>query len=115
MAAPTYQAIEKLTDEVKGLMPIDAGGAGALLISRATLQAIRSRVGDDWFRYQDGPDGLRSRSEDMWFYEQAIACGVQPHLDADLRCGHIANLEVDDRYHAPYADAFRRAKAEVPA
>ena len=110
-----YQALEKVEEQLSGLMPIDAGGAGALLISRRCLVAIRERVGDDWFRYQDGPDGLRSRSEDMWFYEQARAAGFQPWLDADLRCGHVAMFEVDHRNHAPYAEAHKRALAEATA
>jgi hypothetical protein len=107
--ATEYQAIEKVEPVVRGLMPIDAGGAGALLISRRCLEAVRARIGEDWFRYQDGPDGLRSRSEDMWFYEQAIAAGFQPYLDADLRCGHIASMVVDDRNYAPYDEAHRDA------
>ena len=110
-----YQAIEKLEPVVAGLLPIDAGGAGALLIHRTVLQDIRKAVGDDWFRYQDGPDGLRSRSEDMWFYETARHCGHQAWLDADLSCKHIASFEVDEKYHAPYAEAFRRAMAEEVA
>lgn len=110
--ATDYQAIEKLvpSDEVRGLMEIDAGGAGALLVSRRALRAIRERIGDDWFRYQDGPDGLRSRSEDMWFYEQAVAAGFQPYLDADVSCTHIAQFEVDEKFHAPYAGAYQRAR-----
>lgn len=107
-----YQAIEKLEPVVKGLMPIDAGGAGALLISRAALCRIRERIGDDWFRYQDGPDGLRSRSEDMWFYEQALAAGFQPWLDADLVADHIASFQVNPTFYAPYAKAYQQAQEE---
>lgn len=111
--ATEYQAIEKLEASVHGLLKVDAAGAGALLISRRCLEAIRARVGDDWFRYQDGPEGKRSRSEDMWFYEQARAAGFQPWLDADLRCGHQAVFTVDDRNHAPYADEYKQALARV--
>lgn len=113
--AEDYQAIEKLMppEAIRGLVPIDGGGAGALLISRRALVAMRERLGDDWFRYQDGPAGLRSRSEDMWFYEQAIAAGFQPYLDADLRCGHIAQITVDDRNHEPYRAAYARATQET--
>lgn len=117
-AADAYQAIEKLLppEDVRGLLPIDAGGAGALLVSRPALRAIRAALGrDDWFRYQDGPDGLRSRSEDMWFYEQARAAGYQPHLDADLRCGHIAQFEVDERNHEPYRAEYERIRKEAVA
>jgi glycosyltransferase involved in cell wall biosynthesis len=107
-----YQAVEKLC-EVKGLIPIDAGGAGALLISRETLEKIRARFGDDWFRYQDGADGLRNRSEDMWFYERCRDVGVQPYLDADLVCTHVASFEVDPSWQNPelVAEVAERAKA----
>lgn len=108
-----YQALEKLLplEEITGLLPIDAAGAGALLISREALLAIRERIGEDWFRYQDGPAGLRSRSEDMWFFEQAKAAGFQPYLDADLHCGHVARFEVDTRWHLPYHEAHAQVSA----
>jgi hypothetical protein len=107
-----YQAVEKLVplDQVFGLMPVDAGGAGALLLSRRLLNAMREKNGDDWFRYQDGPAGRRSVSEDMWCYEQARALGFQPYLDADCECGHVASFEVNSEYHRPYADAFLRVQ-----
>jgi len=108
-----YQAIEKVERKIAGLMPIDAGGAGALLLSRRLLQDIREKVGDDWFRYQNGPSGLRTVSEDMWCYEQARACGYQPWLDADTDCKHIAQFEVDSSFHTPYQDAYRREVAIV--
>jgi len=107
-----YQAIEKVEPDVTGLLPIDAAGAGCLLVSRRALLRIRDLIGDDWFRYQDGPDGKRSRSEDMWFFEAAREAGFQPYLDADLWCGHIASFVVDPKYHEPYAEAFKQA---VPA
>jgi hypothetical protein len=109
-----YQAIEKIKgSELTGLHKVDAAGAGALLISRECLEAMRARNGDDWFRYQDGPDGLRSRSEDMWFYEQAKAAGFQPWLDADLWCGHERREIVGPKDHVPYAEAFKVATETV--
>ena len=110
-----YQAIEKLEDEVKGLLPVDAAGAGCLLISRLALETIRERNGNEWFRYQDGPDGKRSRSEDMWFYEQAIAAGFQPYLDADTVCTHFASFEVDPSFQAPFHEALAQAQERVTA
>jgi hypothetical protein len=112
-----YQAIEKLMPlaEVRGLLPIDAAGAGALMLSRRLLTDIRARCGDEWFKYQVAEDGLRSVSEDMWCYEQAKACGYQPYLDADVQCGHIAVFEVNPKWHEPYADAFLRAAAQPQA
>lgn len=113
-----YKAVEKVLppEQVKGLVPIQGGGAGALLISRRALAGIRARLGrDDWFRYQDGEHGLRSRSEDMWFYEQALAAGFQPYLDADLQCGHVSQIEVDHRNHQPYRELFEQIEAERQA
>lgn len=104
-----YQAIEKLETTVSGLMPIDGGGAGALLLSRGTCSAIRKRAGDEWFKYQLGTDGLRGVSEDMWCYAQAKAAGIQPWLDADVSCGHIAQSIVTHADHVPYAIALRQA------
>lgn len=104
-----YQAVDKLLSpaEMRGLVPVDAAGAGALMISRKALLKMRAHLGsDDWFRYQDGPDGLRSRSEDMWFFEKAKEAGYQPYLDCDLNCGHVAMFEVDHRYHEPYRESF---------
>jgi hypothetical protein len=111
-----YQALEKLLrrDEIGGLVPIDSGGAGALAISRRALEAVRARVGgNDWVRYRVGPAGLRSISEDMWFYEQARACGIPPYLDADLWCGHERREIVGPADHEPYRVAFQKAQEEA--
>jgi hypothetical protein len=109
-----YQAVEKVVDKVEGLIPVDAAGAGALLISRRALIAMRDRRGaNEWFRYQDGPDGLRSRSEDMWFYEQAIEAGFQPYLDADTVCTHFSTFEVDPSFQRPFFEAMERAQADA--
>lgn len=111
--ATEYQAIEKLMplEKIRGLIEIDAAGGGALMIRRRVLEDVRAMNGgvNEWFRYQDGPDGVRSRSEDMWFFEQAKRAGYTSWLDADCRCGHIAQFEIDDRYHKPYADAYQTA------
>jgi glycosyltransferase involved in cell wall biosynthesis len=106
-----YQSVCRLGSE-EGLMEIDAAGAGALLISRRCLKAIRERIGDDWFKYQDGPEGLRSRSEDMWFFEQARAAGFQPYLDADIKCKHLAQFAIDHNWHEPWKEANARIQAK---
>jgi glycosyltransferase involved in cell wall biosynthesis len=111
--------------EEHGLMEVDAAGAGALLISRRCLQDMRAMLrerrlraepdfpwpdvaGDDWFRYQDGPEGLRSRSEDLWFFEQAKAAGFQAYLDADVKCRHLAQFAIDHNWHEPWREAHAR-------
>lgn len=105
-----YQAVDKVAS-VAGLLPIDAAGAGALLIGRKALEAIRARVGDNWFQYQVGQKGLRDVSEDMWFFEQARACGFQPYLDADAVCAHVAQFEIDAEWLKPYQAAFEARQA----
>ena len=108
-----YNAVDKL-GPVSGLMPIDAAGAGALLIRRDVLEAMRIAHGDEWFRYQIGADGLRGVSEDMWFFEQAKACGYQAYLDADAVCGHVAQYIVDADWapsQGKIQELLERAKA----
>lgn len=92
----------KAITEQRGLVTIDRGGAGCLLISRLALTEIRKNVGDDWFRYQEGPTGLRTVSEDFWFYEQAQACGFQPYCDLDVVSTHVASFEIDPSWQAPW-------------
>lgn len=94
--------------EQSGLQAIDRGGAGCLLIHRQVLADVRAAVGDDWFRYQVGPNGLRTVSEDMWFYEQAIACGYQPYVDLDTVWTHVAQFEIGPEHHAPYRERYEQ-------
>jgi hypothetical protein len=97
--------------ETTGLVPVDAAGAGALLIGRPVLEAIRQRSGDNWFQYQTGPNGLRTVSEDMWFFEQAKAAGVQAYCDLDCACTHVASFEVDPDWHAPFRERYEAVTA----
>lgn len=89
----------KSIDEQHGLVPIDRAGAGCLLIAREVLEKVRAHAGDNWFMYQVGPNGLRTVSEDMWFFEQAQACGYQPWCDLDTVSTHVAQFEVDPSWN----------------
>lgn len=117
--AREYKAVE----EQHGLIEIDAAGAGALLIHRDVLNAVQARNEElavledaganpvqEWFRYQIGENGLRSVSEDMWFFERAKAAGVQAWCDLDAVCSHVASFEVDPHWQAPYLDAKARVE-----
>lgn len=86
-----FQAIE----EQHGLVPIDRAGAGCLLIRRCVIEDIKTIHGENWFQYQAGPDGLRTVSEDMWFFEKAQELGYQPYCDLDVVSTHVASFEVD--------------------
>lgn len=99
--------------ETSGLVPIDAGGAGVLAIRRDVLLDMRETLGDNWFQYQVAPNGLRTVSEDMWFYQQVIAAGFQPMADLDLQCSHCASFEVGSEWHTPFREAFNAAKTEA--
>jgi hypothetical protein len=96
-----------------GLMPIDFGGAGALLIRRDVLEAI----GGDWFRYskQTRPPYEMTVSEDMHFYEAARAKGFQPYVDWDVECGHFATMEITGRWNEPYVEALEQKEGQLAA
>lgn len=108
--ATAYDSVSKVHGQrLRGLLPIDAAGAGVLLVHRQVLLDIRKLVGgDDWFRYQDGEAGLRTRSEDMWFFERAKEAGHQAWLDADVKCDHIAQFRVNQDWHKPFSEALSR-------
>jgi hypothetical protein len=102
-----YQSISKLEPVLKGLMPIDAAGAGALLIRRDVLHAVRDLTHDRWFAYQMDEKGLMGVSEDMWFFERAKECGFQAMLDADCYSRHIGMFEIDPSWQV---EAYRSMK-----
>jgi hypothetical protein len=102
-----YKAIE----EQRGMVKIDAAGAGVLAIRRDVLEAIREKHGENWFQYQMGPNGLRSVSEDMWFFERAAEAGYPAFCDLDLVCSHVTHFEVGPQWHAPFRDAYNEAMA----
>lgn len=105
-------------EDEHGVIPVDAAGAGALLIHRGVLERIHyEHTLDDpsavpeWFRYTLNESGLRARSEDMWFFEQAAACGFGAWCDLDTVCGHVSGFAVDPTWAQPW----KRAKAEADA
>lgn len=104
-----YKSIEDQT----GFVPIDAAGAGVLAIRRDVLQRIRAAHGDEWFAYSMGPNGLKSVSEDMAFFERAKALGIQAYCDLDVACSHVASFEVGAQWHQPFRDAYDKATQPV--
>lgn len=105
----------KAIEDQRGLVPVDRAGAGCLLISRQVLEDVRLLAGDNWFQYQVGPSGLRTVSEDMWFFEQAQLAGYQPWCDLDAVCTHISAFEIDPSWQKPYLEARDRAEAAKEA
>lgn len=101
----------KAIEDQRGLVKIDRAGAGCLLIAREVLTDMRQILGDNWFMYQTGPNGLRTVSEDMWFFEQAQALGYQPWCDLDAICSHVSSFEVTPGWQKPFLEARDRALA----
>lgn len=95
----------------KGLQRIAVGGAGALLIRRPVLEAIREKFGDEWFRYQRDPKPPHDLtvSEDFFFYQQAARLGVAAYCDFDTISTHLAQVEIGQDMH----DASVHAQAEA--
>jgi hypothetical protein len=91
----------------RGLIEIERGGAGALLIRREVLERIRARIGDNWFRYQRGPKAPHDYtvSEDFWFYQQARAAGARCYLDWDCECQHLQLAAIDGAWQRAYLQA----------
>ena len=91
----------------RGLVEIERGGAGCLLIRRDVAEAIRGRIGDNWFRYQRGPEPPHdfTVSEDFWFYRQAREAGFRCYLDWDCECEHLQLMGINRSWNEAYLDA----------
>lgn len=90
-----------------GLIEIERGGAGALVIRRDVAEAIRFKNGDNWFRYQRGPEKPHdmSVSEDFWFYQQAREAGFACYCDWDVECRHLQLMAIDRTWNLSYLEA----------
>lgn len=100
-----------------GLIPIDFGGAGALLIRRDVLERMRDRDGENWFRYsrQTRPPYELRISEDMAFYKGAREAGFQPYVDWGLECGHISSVEINGTWNVGYLEQMDKERARREA
>lgn len=90
----------------QGVFEIERGGGGALLIRRDVLEAIQFRIGENWFRYQRGPEAPHdfTVSEDFWFYQQAREAGFPCWIDWDCECGHLQTFEITGEYNRTFLD-----------
>jgi hypothetical protein len=105
----------------KGVFEIERGGAGALLIERGVLQAIKDRIGHNWFRYQRGPEPPHdySVSEDFWFYQVSREAGFTCWCDWDTEAKHLQTMAIDGSWNRAYLqaeiDGLRRKDAAAKA
>jgi len=99
----------------RGVIEIERGGAGCLLIHRSVLEHIRTRIGDNWFRYQRGPEAPHdfTVSEDFWFYRQARESGFPCFLDWDCECEHLQEMGINRSWNEAYLDAQVREMAAM--
>jgi hypothetical protein len=72
-----------------GIHPVTAVGAGAMLVERRVFERMEDGV---WWRPTDG------LSEDFAFCARARAEGFGVFLDADVDCGHVAEVVVDAEF-----------------
>lgn len=118
----------------KGVFEIERAGAGALLIERRVIEAIRDRqmarwaevLGSEayrqlpewarwyfppaptvqWFRYQFGASPFidMSVSEDFWFFREAREAGFSCWCDWDAELQHLQTMGVDGTWNQPFLD-----------
>ena len=100
----------------QGLIEVERGGAGCLLVRREVFVAIKSRIGHNWFRYQRGPDPPHdfTVSEDFWFWQQAREAGYQTWLDWDCEVKHLQQFPIDRTWNEQYLSAMLKELSALP-
>lgn len=84
------------------VIPIDACGAGFLLVHRSALDAIRAAATADerdWCWFSDGPVGGAWMSEDMTFCARLRGAGIRLHAHTGAVLPHHKDYWLDDRHH----------------
>jgi len=99
----------------KGLIEIERGGAGALLIHRRVLEKIRFEKGENWFRYQKAPDPPHDMtvSEDFWFYRAAREAGFKCYLDWETEAKHLQTIALGREQNLAFLDAQVKGMAQM--
>lgn len=86
------------------VVPIAAAGAGALLIHRSVLEAIREKqqeiAGADWAWFQDGPTGTGAwLSEDLMFSLRVAESGIKMHAHTGAVFPHHKDLWLTEAHY----------------
>lgn len=82
-----YNYYTLLTNELLNkVIPIDATGAGCLLIKKEVLV----KMGPPWFQVTPQEFGLSAIGEDLFFFDKAIDMGYEVLMDTSIQCDHIA-------------------------
>lgn len=67
---------------------VHAIGSGCKLVK---VDALR-RIPQPWFALEWGPDGDLSKTDDVWFCEQAKKVGIETWVDPSIEVGHIGDF-----------------------
>lgn len=85
------------------LVPIDAAGAGCLLMHRAALESVREQrapgVSPKWCWFAEGPAGDDWVSEDLTFMQRLRAAGIPLHAHTGAVLPHIKTYVLSDAHH----------------
>jgi hypothetical protein len=76
----------------KGLQAVSSCGFGLMLIEMSVLQAMKTPL----FQFsQDGPEGIQTETEDVFFCRKAREAGFDIVIDHDLskQCAHLGDFE----------------------
>lgn len=92
----------------KGLQAVSSCGFGLMLIEMGVLQAMKTPL----FQFtQDGPEGLQTETEDVFFCRKARQAGFDIVIDHDLskRVAHLGDWE----YLCEHADLAQSLKQKI--
>jgi hypothetical protein len=64
-------------------------GSGCKLV---TVEALK-RIPQPWFALAWGPDGALTKTDDVWFCEQAKKAGIQTWCDPTIAARHIGDFQ----------------------
>lgn len=93
--------------DVKGLMPCDAVGTGAIAIKRVVFRELLEKgYGPHYFQciYPETID-IPTPSEDMYFAAACYHAGIKQHVDTSLVTPHLMAAGIDETYF----DEWKRA------
>lgn len=91
--------MQPVLDYPSGLSEGHYIGLGCALIEAKVLRSMAAAFHDEeWFKFE------QKLGEDIWFCRRCSMQNVPIYLDADVKCGHVAQIEITEehfqRHHA---------------
>lgn len=109
-AGSQVDRFEFVQDYGKELADVDVLGMGCTLVPTAVFDAIGPRP---WFEYRNDDAGWPAITEDVPFCLKAKAAGFRIALDPTIKCGHVATMVMDDKWHRRYQRSVRETEART--